>query len=116
METDSNYGGTGGTYPGTWVVGTGTLEQNGTFDMMGNVWEWMEDSGGVVRGGRYDNYENFLSSSSRRDIRADAENSGIGFRVVAIPEPATALLFGLGGLGAWLFRRNKIKTKEASDS
>ena len=25
----------------------------------------------------------------------------------AVPEPATALLFGIGGIGAWLVRRNK---------
>lgn len=33
----------------------------------------------------------------------------------AIPEPATFLLFGLGGMGAWLFRRNKLKSKEEMD-
>jgi hypothetical protein len=30
-----------------------------------------------------------------------------------IPEPATLLLFGLGGLGAWLLRRNKRPISEA---
>jgi hypothetical protein len=31
----------------------------------------------------------------------------------AVPEPATALLFGLGGFGAWLIRRNKkLKAQE----
>lgn len=29
-----------------------------------------------------------------------------------IPEPATALLFGIGGIGAWLLRRNKKLTAE----
>jgi len=32
-------------------VALGTTEQNGTVNMMGNVWEWMEDDAGVVRGG-----------------------------------------------------------------
>jgi hypothetical protein len=31
----------------------------------------------------------------------------------AVPEPATALLFGIGGFGAWLIRRNKkLKAQE----
>jgi hypothetical protein len=31
----------------------------------------------------------------------------------AVPEPATALLFGFGGFGAWLIRRNKkLKAQE----
>lgn len=29
-----------------------------------------------------------------------------------VPEPATFLLFGIGGIGAWLIRRNKLKSKE----
>lgn len=41
-----------------------------------------------------------------------AENSGVGIiagKYEAVPEPATILLFGLGGLGAWLLRRNKAR-------
>ncbi len=35
----------------------------------------------------------------------------------AVPEPATALLFGIGGIGAWLIRRNKKQTdKKDADS
>jgi hypothetical protein len=33
-----------------------------------------------------------------------------------IPEPATALLFGIGAMGAWMIRRNKIKSKEQADA
>ncbi|MGB2352064.1 MAG: formylglycine-generating enzyme family protein, partial [Akkermansiaceae bacterium] len=33
--TDANYGGTG-----PWNVGSGTVENNGTYDMGGNVYEW----------------------------------------------------------------------------
>ncbi|MCU0857799.1 MAG: PEP-CTERM sorting domain-containing protein [Pontiellaceae bacterium] len=34
---------------------------------------------------------------------------------VAVPEPATFLLFGIGGMGAWLLRRNKIKSMEEEE-
>ena len=37
------------------------------------------------------------------------------FTVEAIPEPATALLFGLGGMGAWILRRNKKKVEDDDD-
>jgi len=103
VETDSNYGGTGGTYPGTWAVGTGNVEQNGTYDMMGNVWEWME--GSVVRGGSCTDSEVDLRSSVRSYGLPASEYDGIGFRVVAIPEPATALSLVLGGLVVTGYRR-----------
>jgi len=101
--TDANYSGST-----AWVVGTGTEEQNGTDDMMGNVWEWMENSAGVIRGGGYTHLETHLSSSSRYDHPPSAEYNHVGFRPVeVIPEPATVLLFGIGGIGAWILRRNK---------
>lgn len=105
VETDSNYGGIGGTYPGAWVVGTGTLEQNGTYDLMGNVWEWMEDSGGVVRGGSYGSSESNLRSSIRSLNSPASELDFIGFRVVAVPEPASVMMISLGGLLIAGYRR-----------
>ncbi len=33
-----------------------------------------------------------------------------------VPEPATALLFGIGGLGAFIVRRNKQKAQEEADA
>ncbi len=32
--------------------------------------------------------------------------------IAAVPEPSTVLLFGIGGMGAWLLRRNRIKNGE----
>lgn len=32
-----------------------------------------------------------------------------------IPEPSTILLFGIGGIGAWLLRRNRLKSREDAE-
>lgn len=48
-------------------------------------------------------------------INGNAIDSGATVAQV-VPEPATALLFGMGAMGAWLIRRNKIKSKEAADA
>jgi len=84
----------------TWTVGYGGQEQNGTFDMMGNVWEWMETSSGVARGGSYLDNELSLRSSSRdsNSFVRSHEYSHVGVRVVAVPEPATMGLLAISGL------------------
>ena len=93
-----------------WNVGSGSEELNGTFDMMGNVWEWVEspyDSGDYtssergVRGGSYYNIFGVgedLRSSHRGSGYPDEEFYGLGFRVASVPEPATLLLLGLGAV------------------
>ncbi|MCF7818017.1 MAG: SUMF1/EgtB/PvdO family nonheme iron enzyme [Kiritimatiellales bacterium] len=94
----------------TWVGGTGAVEQNGTYDMMGNVMEWNESAydmvgNFVLRGGEYNNTSSHQMSSNISYAPATYEDSTVGFRIVAIPEPSTAALAGLAGLGLLAVRR-----------
>ena len=104
---------------GPWDVGSGSEELNGTFDMMGNVWEWMEgpfisdnytsDGSHRIRGGsRYYYYPAETLGSSYRDYGdlAHDEHLYIGFRVASVPEPASLGLLFLGGL---LIRRMRFQ-------
>ena len=82
----------------------------GTFDQGGNVSEWNEaivlGRYRVLRGGS-SSFSSVLLHASRRidNRRPSGEDFAIGFRVSAVPEPATLSLLGLGGLA--VLRRRK---------
>jgi formylglycine-generating enzyme required for sulfatase activity len=87
-----------------WDVGSGSEELNGTYDMMGNVWEWMESPYGDpiyrtgssrgVRGGSFRINDDYLASSNRIISNPSGEYFVFGFRVASeVPEP-----FELGDL------------------
>jgi formylglycine-generating enzyme required for sulfatase activity len=93
----------------------GVAELNGTFDMMGNVFEWMESPyvsdeywtgfPRELRGGAFHNHVNLLASSWRGGTYPYNEAYDIGFRVASVPEPSSLALLSLGGLA--LLRRRR---------
>ncbi|MDD3275998.1 MAG: SUMF1/EgtB/PvdO family nonheme iron enzyme, partial [Kiritimatiellales bacterium] len=116
--TDAQYGG----YAAPWSVGSGTVEQNGTYDMMGNVWEIIESAIDgtldtmsefrLARGGSFGSTVDRLEPDSRWLLGASADENYIGFRVVVIPEPAAVpepatvtLLVFISAAGFWIRRR-----------
>jgi formylglycine-generating enzyme len=92
-----------------WNVGTGAQEQNGTFDMAGDVWEWNQTSIGssyVAMGGSFDLNGSYLLSSFEGSAAPDRQFYQIGFRIASLPEPTTICLLGFGVLS--LIRRKKL--------
>ena len=106
---NSNYN---GFFAVPWNINSGTQEQNGTFDMMGNVWEFNETLfyGGNrgLRGGSFNSFPVKALRSSSRGYSVPpyfVDGNFVGFRVASVPEPATVLLMSLGSMA--LLRRNR---------
>ena len=114
-NAEANYQGGPGAL---WNVGSGAVELNGTFDLMGNAAEFMENDtnwlypagagtnhrfmGGAFMFGSY-----MLPHTFKSAYGAGGATTFIGFRVgTLVPEPAAMSLLALGGL-AVLRRKRK---------
>lgn len=108
--------------PAPWNVGSGSRELNGTYDIMSNLWEWMEsprqignyiaDAQRCIRGGGYTYFQGGQFDQSlyfRYYTPPEAQPTSVTFRIASIPEPATILLFISG-----LLVRNRKKNALAA--
>jgi len=104
---------------GPWNVGSGSEELNGTYDMMGNNYAWMENpysdpsygagSSHAFRGGGWRGDTGYMRASYRISGDAPYEGIYVGFRVASVPEPSTLILLTMGvvGLLAYGWRRRR---------
>ncbi len=113
--TDSNYSSAiGSTWDGTV---NGALEQNGTKDMMGNVWEWNDTipliSGShVARGVGGGSFADVYGALTREASVYNYNNPTLeclsyGFRVSAVPEPSSLIALAGGLVGLLGMRRRR---------
>jgi formylglycine-generating enzyme required for sulfatase activity len=114
MEGDPEDPGPAGPVDGPWNVGSSSQELNGTYDMMGNVREWMESPYGTsyttdaprgMRGGSFSDYSTTMPSSYRTNNVPSTEFGYLGFRVASeiVPEPGSSVMLAGIALTALLY-------------
>ena len=107
---------------GPWAVNGGSQELNGTFNMMGNVWQWTEspygdlsygtNSSRSLRGGSFLDDSSFLSSSYRFEYSPTLEPVDLSFRVASVPEPGSLLMTAMIALSGLLYFWQKNDTTQ----
>lgn len=99
------------------VNNVGGLSAYGTMGQDGNVFEWDESaSDGVnnssselraIRGGGWNDPEDFLRSSIRAQFDPSDPGTFLGFRVASVPEPMSSMLM-IGSGSMLLLRRRRL--------
>jgi sulfatase modifying factor 1 len=98
----------GAGFNNTVPVGSYWANFAGTFDMAGNVAEWVDTITGpnrLILGGSFVNFPAGTGAGLRNFGLPTEESALYGFRVVAIPTPGAAVILAIGGLGASRRRR-----------
>jgi formylglycine-generating enzyme required for sulfatase activity len=107
---------------GPWAVGAGSEELNGTRDMMGNLWDWLESpyldppfpdepyatNRRGMRGGTYGMSAPLMALENRAySGYVDTYYGSAGLRVASVPEPRHAALLAALAAAFPLWRRLK---------